>query len=119
MTSSIKVLKYEFCYSKYQKLEYTDLCNRWVQRLPQYFIDAQLEKIKYEFNRFHAWQRRMESNSLVAVFDDIISTVYSQDQEKLTHLQVCIKGAIDEVSGGAYITQPLIVVVGQKPIPVS
>jgi len=88
---------------------------RWVQRLQDYFIENKFQTVKMEFSREHCWQRKLASDTVCALAEEVVATTFEPDSEEAKDLREAIKECYIEICQGAFISQPFVVVVGRKP----
>jgi hypothetical protein len=87
-----------------------------VQRLQDHFIENKFEVVKMEFSREHCWQRKLASDTVCALAEEVVATVFEPGSEDAKNMRENIKECYIETCQGAFISQPFIVVVGRKPI---
>ena len=87
-----------------------------MQRLPDIFIENKLERVKMEFCREHGWQKKLASDTVCALAEEVVATVFQPETEEAKTLRGKIKASYTEICQGAFISQPFVVVVGRKPL---
>ena len=80
------------------------------------FLKMGLECVTGEFDRERPWQRRMTSEAVCALAEEMVVKTFAPASRRCKAYKEFVKGAFEEVSDGAYIFQTFCVNVAQKPM---